>query len=95
MAISSEGPAPYAPANNVLFAIEQYCDKGYDAITKELMLRLGFSDSYSSRTISALRLLDLIDEGVPTSSFKELRKATDDEYLQRLGEVLRNAYAEV
>src|SRR5688572_23130225 len=96
MAIVHEGPAPYAPVAHVLRAFDHYREKGAQAFTKELLGRLGYPPAYATRTIKALKLLDLIDnEGVPTDSFKELKRATADEYAPRLEQIVRTAYAEV
>src|SRR6266496_2490907 len=96
MAIVHEGPAPYAPVAHVLRAIEHYREKGPQAFSKELLERLGYPAAYATRTMRALKLLDLIDDdGTPTDSFKELKRATAEEYAPRLEQIVRTAYAEV
>lgn len=96
MAITHEGSAPYAPVSHVLRAIELYREKAPAAFSKDLLMRLGYQDAYALRTMKALRLLDLIDDdGAPTDAFKELRRATTEEYVPRLEQVVRTAYAEV
>ncbi len=96
MAIVHEGLAPYAPVAHVLRAIDHYREKAPPAVTKELLLRLGFPDAYANRTLKALKLLDLVTgDGTPTDAFKELQRATTEEYTARLEQVVRTAYAEV
>jgi hypothetical protein len=96
MSIIHDGPAPYAPVAHVLRAIDHYREKAPPAVTKELLMRLGSPDAYATRTLKALRLLDLINgDGTPTDAFKELQRSTTDEYTARLEQVVRTAYAEV
>lgn len=96
MAIVHEGSAPYAPVAHVLRAINHYREKAPTQVTKELLMKLGFPDAYAVRTLKALRLLDLIgDDGTPTTAFKELQRASTEEYTPRLEQVVRTAYAEV
>jgi hypothetical protein len=96
MAIVHEGSAPYAPARQVIRAIAHYREKGAQQFSKELLMRLGAPAAYANRTLNALKLLDLIDdEGVPTSAFTELQRASESEYKPRLEQVLRTAYNEV
>ena len=61
MAIVHEGSAPYAPVAHVLQALDHYREKGPDAFSKELLMRIGFPEAYARRTMTALKLLDLID----------------------------------
>lgn len=59
-------------------------------------MRLGMPAPYANRTLSALKLLDLVDdEGTPTAAFTELQRASESEYKPRLEQVLRTAYSEV
>lgn len=96
MAIVHEGSAPYAPASQVLKAIGHYRDKGAQQFSKELLMRLGMPGAYANRTLSALKLLDLVDEeGTPTAAFTELQRAGESEYRPRLEQVVRTAYSEV
>ena len=96
MAITHEGPAPYAPVAHVLGAIEHYREKAPPVITKELLMRTGLADAYANRTLRALRLLDLVDdEGNPTDAFKRLRQASSDEFTSQLEQVIRTAYQDV
>ncbi|MBA3842032.1 MAG: DUF5343 domain-containing protein [Actinobacteria bacterium] len=96
MAITHDGPAPYAPIAHVLRAIDHYREKAPAAMTKELLMKLGYPDSYATRTLRALRLFELVDDaGVPMDAFKELRRASDTEFPARLEQVIRTAYSEV
>jgi hypothetical protein len=96
MAIIHEGPAPYAPVAHVLRAVEHYRERAPDAFSKELLMKLGYPDAYATRTLKALKLLDLMEsDGTPTNALKELRVARAEEYTARFEQVVRTAYAEV
>src|SRR3954470_4437602 len=96
MAIVHEGSAPYAPAVQVIGAIAHYRNKGAAQFSKELLMRLGAPGPYANRTLSALKLLDLVDEEeAPTPAFTEIQRANEVEYKPRLEQVLRTAYDEV
>lgn len=59
-------------------------------------MRLGYPESYANRTLRSLRMLDLItDDGAPTDALKELQRASDEEFVSRLEQVVRTGYAEV
>jgi hypothetical protein len=93
MAIIQNGNAPYAPVKNVIDAIAIYRDRGASPFTAELLMRIGVSEGNVGRTLQALRLLDLTDEGgEPTQALEELRRATTEEYPPRLEQVVRAAY---
>jgi hypothetical protein len=96
MPIENDGPAPYAPTANVVRAIDHYREKAPSVMTKELLIRLGYPEAYANRTLRALRIFDLItDDGTPTDAFKELQRASDEEFRGRLEQVIRTAYGEV
>jgi hypothetical protein len=97
MAVTTDTPAPYAPASAVLDIINRYRSKGLPVpITGEILGRAGISASLTPRTLHALEVLDLIDEkGVPTSTLVGLQKAAEPDFKQRLTEWLDTAYADV
>jgi hypothetical protein len=97
MAVTSDKPAPYAPASVIMELVERHRGKGLPSpVTTEVLARAGVSESLLARTIQALETLDLIDaEGAPTTTFEGIRKAPEGEYRQRLVEWLNAAYADV
>lgn len=97
MSVTRDGPAPYAPTPAVLAVIEGFRSKHPPTpFTVENIQPLGVSESLATRTLQALRLLDLVDdEGEPTAAMHALREADRDEFSERLNEVIRAAYAEV
>lgn len=96
MPVTKDAPAPYAPTAVVLSLIERYRQKGLPTpITQETLARAGVGDSLTSRTLYALKVLDLIDaEGRPTPVLEGLRLAKETEYAARMAEWLRCAYAD-
>jgi hypothetical protein len=97
MAIHAEGQAPYAPPSTVIEVIERYRTRGLaEPFTIDVLMRAGVPESLASRTLQALRLLDLVDDsGASTESLRLLARATTDEYKARMAEVVRAAYADV
>jgi len=95
--VTSDKPAPYAPASSIVDLIERYRNRGLPSpVTADVLLRAGISQSLVSRTLYALQVLDLIDEqGLPTKTFEGIRLAPEAEYKQRLSEWLQGAYADV
>jgi len=97
MAVQKDGAAPYAPTAAVLEVIESYRDRSPQTpFTLDTLTRLGITESLAPRTLQALKLLDFVDEeGEPTQAFVALKQAPQDEFRDRLGEMVRAAYAEV
>lgn len=97
MPICSGGPAPYAPPATVLQLVTSYRNRGLQTpFTSEVLERAGVASSVVPRTMQAIRLLDLVDEqGNPTPAFEALRRAGENEYRDRLAELVRTAYAEI
>lgn len=97
MTITRDGQAPYAPTESVMAVINGYRSKHpHTPFTIDNIQPLGVSPSIATRTLQALRLLDLVDdEGEPTATLDALREASSAEFPSRLAEVLRAAYAEV
>lgn len=97
MAIESNENAPYAAVKNVLDVIERYRHRGLRSpFTLDLMAQVGVPDGAAHRTVQALRLLDLIDDGEqPTEAFEALKRATEEEYQPQLAQVVRSAYHNV
>jgi len=97
MAVTSEKPAPYAPASAILNLITRYRTRGLQTpVNADVLARASVSDSLIPRTLQAMQALDLIDEnGMPTETFEGIRKAPEVEYQSQLAEWLKAAYAEV
>jgi len=92
-----EGLCAYAPSGNVLTVIHQMRERGLkEPITMQLITVVGVAEGNASRTIQALRFLNLIDEeGYLTDNFKSLRNVSSDEYPTLLGNILKEAYSHV
>ena len=73
MVTTSENLAPYAPLANVLILIRRRRGKGLpEILNTEKLAKLGIPEGNISRTLQALRFLDLIDEeGYQSASFLE------------------------
>lgn len=97
MAIQSDGQAPYTAPSAVIAVIEGYRARGLQTpFTVDVLTRAGVSEGLAPRTLQALELLGFIgSDGQPTEQFIALRKASEDEFKDRLAAILRAAYAEV
>jgi Family of unknown function (DUF5343) len=97
MATTSDKMAPYAPLANVIGLIRRRRDRGLpEILNADKLAQLGIPEGNISRTLQALRLLDLIDEeGRQTTSFNRLGIAKGDEYPVVLADILRRAYHDV
>lgn len=97
VALKSGGVAPYAPPGTVTEVLKRYRDRGLPKpLTAEVLERAGVSGTLSSRTLQALKLLEFVDaEGNPSDAFEAVCRAPEQDYRQRLGEMLRAQYAEV
>lgn len=97
MAVQKDGPAPYAPIRALIDVIDSYRNRSPQTpFTLDTLTRLGITESLAPRTLQAMKLLDLMDErGEPTQAFVALKQAPEDEFRERLADVVRAAYAEV
>lgn len=97
MAITPDGPAPYAPAGAVILIVETYRQRDLPTpVTSGVIERLGVTEALAPRVMKALRLLDLIDgDGNPVPQFADLAKAGEAEYKDRFAAILRAAYTDV
>ena len=97
MALSKDAPAPYAPPAALVSLLERNRSTGLpETITKENLVRLGVSESLAPRTLQALGILDLVDEGgAHTETLKSLRLAPEAEYKNRMAEWLNAAYSDI
>lgn len=97
MPVTTDAPAPYAPASAVLEIISRYRAKGLPTpINGEVLSRAGISKSLIQRTLYALQSLDLVDDkGQPTNTLESLRLAPEAEYKQQLTSWLTAAYADI
>ena len=96
MAVRSGGQAPYAPPQTVFTLIQAFRNRALPVpFTKEVYERAGVPATLVTRTSQTFRLLDLVDEaGNPTAEFEALRRAGAQEYPERLGAIVRAAYAD-
>lgn len=96
MPVTTDHPAPYAPASVILNLIERHRSRGLPPVVdSEVLGRAGVSASLIARTIQALQTLDLVTEdGKPSPVLEAIRMAPESEYKQRLAEWLNAAYAD-
>ncbi len=92
-----ERQCPYAPYTSVLTVIRQMRERDLrEPVTSQWITTIGVAEGNASRTIQALRFLDLLDEGgYLTPNFKAIGHAPDDEYPELLAQTLRGAYRHV
>jgi len=97
MALMTDGPAPYAPPSTVLDIIDRFRHRGLQSpFTKDVLLRAGVGETLIQRITQALFLLGFIDDtGKPTAPMEALRKVPEAQFKEKLGEMIRAAYAEV
>lgn len=97
MPLQPNGNAPYAAPKNVLDFIERYRERGLTTpFTQDLLGRIGVPEGSRARTLQAVKLLDLVTEDAhPTEALEDLKRATEDEYRPRLGQIVRAAYHDV
>lgn len=96
MAVTTDQPAPYAPASAILDLIERHRSRGLPPVVDaDVLARAGVSDSLIPRTLQSMKTLDLLtDDGRPSDVFEGIRLAPSAEYQQRLAEWLNAAYAD-
>lgn len=97
MPVNSATAAPYAPAAAILDVIKRHRTRGLPSpVDSEVLGRAGVPESLLARTLQAMKTLDLLDaEGRPTETFEGLRLAPEAGYVDRLGQWLNGAYADV
>ncbi len=88
---------PYAPYTSVLTVIRHMRERDLkEPVTSQWIATIGVAEGNTSRTIQALRFLDLLDEeGYLTPNFKALGNAPSHEYPVLLEQTLRDAYKHV
>lgn len=96
MAVTTDQPAPYAPASAILDLIERHRNRGLPPVVDaDVLARAGVSDSLIPRTLQSMKTLDLLtDDGRPSEVFEGIRLAPSAEYQQRLTEWLNAAYSD-
>jgi hypothetical protein len=89
--------APYAPIGCVLTVIKRFRERGLpDPLTLKEITRVGVSEGNASRTLQALRFLNLVDEeGHRTQTFDRLGRVPTNEYVNVLGVIIKEAYSNV
>jgi hypothetical protein len=99
MALTPNGPAPYAPPGSVISVVAHHRDRGLPTpVTTGVIARvLESGEGLASRVMTALRLLDLVDkEGAIQPAFDEMaRAASPEDFRARFADVVRSAYADV
>ncbi len=87
----------YAPYTSVLTVIRHIRERNLkEPVTSLSIATIGVAEGNASRTIQALRFLNLLDEGgYITPTFKLIENAPDSEYPEVLGQILRDAYKHV
>lgn len=97
MAVTADNPVPYAPTGQMVEILNRYRNRGNpQAFDLESLARIGVPDSLATRTLQALKTLDLVDEnGAPTQTFESLRLAPEAEYNAALEAWLKVAYSDV
>lgn len=92
-----ERQCPYAPYTSVLTVIRHMRRRDLkEPVTSPLITTIGVAEGNASRTIQALRFLDLLDEeGYITENFKAIGNAPSDEYPRLLEQTLRESYEHV
>ena len=89
--------APYAPPATVLGIIRHYRSRDVpERVTPTNLMQIGVTESLMSRTVAALRFLNLIREDMTTTDqFRALRYANDEDYQSVLNGILNESYKEV
>jgi hypothetical protein len=97
MPVTANAPAPYAPASAILDIVNRYRARGLPSpIGAEVLSRAGVTDSLISRTLQALKTLDLIDDDErPTATLEGLRLAPEADFKERLTQWLNASYADI
>lgn len=89
--------APYTSASAVVSFLDRYRAATLPPkIQHDDLKRIGVKDSLLKRTMSSLRLLELVeDDGTPTTALERLLGARPDEYQDAVASHLRLVYADV
>jgi hypothetical protein len=97
MAVTTQNPAPYAPASAILDLIDRYRNRGLSRpFNAEVLGRAGVSDSLIPRTLQALQALELIGEdGNPTDTMEALQRAPEPEFKKQMAAWISSVYADV
>ncbi len=97
MPVTEDRPAPYAPPSAILEVVSRYRNRGLVfPLTREVLARIGISESLIPRTLQSLETLDLFNDlGNPTDTLEGIRLAPEAEYKNRLADWLKGTYAGV
>lgn len=89
--------APYAPLATVVGLIRRRRERGLpEVLNAEKLPQLSVPESTVSRTLQALRFLNLVDEeGRQTPVFSRLALTKENEYPGILAEIIRAAYHDI
>jgi hypothetical protein len=97
MALVKDGPAPYTTTPALMEVIDAFRHRSpRTPVTVEGLQMLNIPETIAPRTLQALKLLDLLDEGgEPTDALLGLKEASQEDFPARLADVIRAAYAEL
>jgi hypothetical protein len=97
MPLRPDSPAPYTSAIAVTSFLDRYrVAQLPDKFQPDDLIRIGVKESLVNRTMSSLRLLELIEEdGSPSVALARLTKSRPDEYKADFASHLRSVYSEV
>lgn len=97
MNTNTEKIAPYAPFGCVIAVIRRLRERGLpETLTMQEITRVGVSEGNAPRTLQALKFLRLVDEGGHrTQTFDRLGRVSTSEYVDVLGEIIKEAYSDV
>lgn len=89
--------APYAPASTVLTVVRHFRNRDVpERLTPTNLVQIGVSENLVGRVLRALQFLGLVDAGFGTTrEFRAIPSATDEQYQEILGGLIRNAYADI
>jgi Family of unknown function (DUF5343) len=96
MAFQSGDLVPYAGPANVIDVLRRFRERGLPGpVTTEVLERAGISQTLSGRTLQALKLIGFLTaEGEQSEEFKAANRSPEEDYKQRIGEILVEAYSE-
>jgi hypothetical protein len=97
VSIHPDGEAPYTSVPAAVMVIDRFRNGTLQTpITADVLRRAGVPEGLVRRTLKALRLLELIDDGgKPTEQFIQLAKARPEDYQQAFADYLRSVYRDV
>ena len=88
---------PYPPPSNVSTVLHRLRNRNLpETVDAEYLRDAGIPEGTNARTLYSMRFLGLIgDANEPTAALRTIAASTDEEYMTRLAELVREAYSEV